>query len=262
MQIKPKPNKHTKRAKQHEKNKSVIFYKMNYHFITFATRNGPYIRDAADLCASATTVARFDTALIGNMSVLDPAFKKQNAHILRHARGAGYWLWKPYVILKRLAELPDGDVLCYCDSSYRFLSDARKIADEWLGGGDIGACHNKPNDSAWQEHTDRKYTKRDAFELMRVPSGDEREHIKSTPQAWAGFVMLRKSATSVAFVREWLHHAQNAQIITDRPSTTAPEDPQFVDNRHDQSIYSILLKMKHMRLNLIEKQFLHNNRNP
>jgi hypothetical protein len=235
---------------------------MKYHFITFATPNGPYIKDARDLCASATSVARFDTALIGNMSILDPAFKKQNAHILRQARGAGYWLWKPYVILKRLDELPDGDVLCYCDSSYRFLSDARKIADEWLKDGDIGACHNKPNDSAWQEHTDRKYTKCDAFELMRVPSGDERERIKSTTQAWAGFVILRKSATSISFVREWLHHAQNAQIITDIRSTTAPEDPGFKENRHDQSIYSILLKMNHIRLNFIEKEFLHNNRYP
>ena len=235
---------------------------MKYHFITFATPNGPYIKDAVVLCASATAVARFDTAFIGNMSLLDPVFKKRNAHILRHKRGAGYWMWKPYVILKRLAELPDGDVLCYCDSSYRFLGDARNVADEWLSSGDIGACHNKPNDSAWQEHTDRKYTKCDAFEFMRVPSGDEREHIKSTAQAWAGFVMLRKSETSVAFVREWLHHAQNAQIITDSHSITAPEDPQFMDNRHDQSIYSILLKRNHIRLNLMDKHFLHNNRNP
>ncbi len=235
---------------------------MKYHFITFATPNGPYIKDARDLCASATSVARFDTALIGNMSILDPEFKKQNAHILRQARGAGYWLWKPYVILKRLDELPDGDVLCYCDSSYRFLSDARKIADEWLKDGDIGSCHNKPNDSAWREHTDRKYTKCDAFELMNVSPSDERERIKSTTQAWAGFVILRKSATSISFVREWLHHAQNAQIITDIRSITAPEDPQFVDNRHDQSIYSILLKMNHIRLNFIEKDFLHNNRYP
>ena len=178
--------------------------------------------------------------------------------------GTGYWLWKPYVILKRLAELSDGDVLCYCDSSYRFLSDARKIADEWLRDGDIGACHNKPNDPAWQKHTDRKFIKCDTFELMRVP-GDAREHIKCTPQAWAGFILLRKSETSVSFVRGWLHYAQNAQnaqIITVSPSTTAPEDPGFKENRHDQSIYSILLKMNHIRLNFIEKQFLHNNRYP
>lgn len=235
---------------------------MKYHFITFATPNGSYLKDAKDLCVSAMTVANFDTALIGGIQSLDRLFKTQNAHILREARGAGYWLWKPYVILKHLTELSDGDVLCYCDSAYRFLSDARNIADKWLSDGDIGACHNKPNDSAWQEHTDRKYTKHDTFELMRVPPGDERERIKSTTQAWAGFVVLRKSATSVAFVREWLHYAQNYQIITDSTSTTAPEDPGFKENRHDQSIYSILLKMNHIRLNLIDKQFLHNNRNP
>lgn len=237
-------------------------YKMTYHFMTFATPNGTYLRDAARLCASATTVARFDTALIGNMNLLDPLFKKQNAHILRHSTGAGYWLWKPFAILKRLTELQDGDVLCYCDSSYRFLSDARKIADEWLKDGDIGACHNKPNHTGWKGCTDRKYTKRDTFELMNVPPGDERERIKSTTQAWAGFVLLRKSETSIAFVREWLHYAQNAQIITDSPSVTGPEDPDFKCNRHDQSIYSILLKMKRVKMHHMHKQFLHNNRIP
>ena len=56
---------------------------------------------------------------------------------------------------------------------------------------EISTGHNKPNDPAWQKHTDRKFIKRDTFELMRVP-GDAREHIKCTPQAWAGFILLRK----------------------------------------------------------------------
>ena len=235
---------------------------MKYHFITFATPTGPYIKDATVLCHSATTVAGFDSALICNMNVLDPGFKQQNANILRHKRGAGYWLWKPYIILKRLNELHDGDTLCYCDSAYRFLSDTRKIADEWLQYSDIGACCNKPNDSKWQEHTDRKYTKHDTFELMNVPSGVERERIKSTTQAWAGFVILRKSELSVAFVREWLHYAQNAQIITDSRSAMGREDPQFIDNRHDQSIYSILLKTKHIKIHHTDNHFLYNNRMP
>ena len=235
---------------------------MTYHFITFATHNGPYIKDATDLCTSAFTVAQFDSALIGNMNALDPLFKKQNAHILRNARGSGYWLWKPYVILKRLTELTDGDVLCYCDSSYRFLSNARKIAEEWLKDGDIGACYNKPNDHKWKENTDRKYTKHDTFELMNVPRGNERERIKSTTQAWAGFILLRKSETSLSFVKEWLQYAQNAQIITDSRSVMSREDPQFIDNRHDQSIYSILLKMKNVKMHYIDNQFLHNNRMP
>lgn len=233
---------------------------MKHHFITFATPNGPYIKDATNLCASATTVGRFDTALIGNMNLLDQPFKQKNAHILRHARGAGYWLWKPYIILKRLIELTEGDILCYCDSSYRLLSDVHNITHEWLTDGDIGACHNKPNDRLWEQHTDRKYTKHDVFEFMCVPP-DERERIKSSPQAWAGFILLRKSAKSIEFVNEWLHYAQNAQIITDSRSAGC-EDHQFVENRHDQSIYSILLKRKSVKMHHIEPLFLHNNRLP
>ena len=29
---------------------------------------------------------------------LDQSFKQDYAHILKYARGAGYWVWKPYII--------------------------------------------------------------------------------------------------------------------------------------------------------------------
>jgi len=42
------------------------------------------------------------------------AFRNRYRSILEQPRGAWYWLWKPYVILKTLIERMDwGDYLCY-----------------------------------------------------------------------------------------------------------------------------------------------------
>ena len=32
-------------------------------------------------------------------------------------RGAGYWIWKPYIIWKTLQDVEDGDIVCYIDSA-------------------------------------------------------------------------------------------------------------------------------------------------
>jgi hypothetical protein len=51
------------------------------------------------------------------------------AHILEQPRGAGYWMWKPYVILKTLVERMDwGDYLCYVRSFWLLGPNQCKMA--------------------------------------------------------------------------------------------------------------------------------------
>ena len=54
-----------------------------------------------------------------NMRVFDHdhGFFKMNEHILLQKRGAGYWLWKPYVLLRELYLAEEGDVIVYSDAA-------------------------------------------------------------------------------------------------------------------------------------------------
>ena len=56
-------------------------------------------------CASALRVGGFSTCAALRRADLDPAFVERNRRTLSARRGAGYWLWKPYVIAKVLGEL-------------------------------------------------------------------------------------------------------------------------------------------------------------
>ena len=38
-------------------------------------------------------------------------------------RGAGYWIWKSYIIRKTLEEINDGDILIYADGGSVYVND-------------------------------------------------------------------------------------------------------------------------------------------
>lgn len=229
---------------------------VKYHFITFATDN--YLENAKELCESALCKGLFDTAKIYSYKDIDNVFLSKNRHILSNKRGAGFWLWKPYIIQQHLSIIENDDILCYCDSSYLFLKDIRTVTDEWLKDKNISVPHNKPNEQSWIE---RNYTKFDTLVLMNVER-NLHENYRNSFQAWAGFVLMRKCINSIRFVGEWLTYCQDSRIITDEKSRFGPEDKSFIDNRHDQSVLSILIKKWGIPMNEIDKFFLYNKRVP
>ena len=59
----------------------------------------------------------------------DPGFMHRNQHILNRSRGAGYWLWKPYVIFRELHLARDGDIIIYSDSAVDVTKNIRYLTD-------------------------------------------------------------------------------------------------------------------------------------
>ena len=229
---------------------------IKYHFITFATQN--YLQYAKEICESALNKGAFDTVKIYEYKDIDPIFLNKNRHILEQSRGAGYWLWKPYIIKKHLLDIDEGDILCYCDSSYLFLNNIQNVSDLWLQTKNIAVPHNKPNDTSWFE---KNYTKFDTLLLMNVPQ-NLHDSYRDSYQAWAGFFLTRKCFISTIFVGEWLTYSQDNRIITDSKSILGKEYTDFIDNRHDQSVLSILLKKWKIPMDKIDKYFLYNIRKP
>ena len=64
-----------------------------------------------------------------------------------------------------------------------------------------------------------------------------------TRQYMAGIQIYRKTKYTIKFIQEWLHYCQDARIITDDQNTMGKENyPGFRDNRHDQTVLSLLIK--------------------
>jgi hypothetical protein len=59
----------------------------------------------------------------------DPRFVDRNKNILQRRRGAGYWLWKPYIIYRELYGARDGDIIIYTDAGVNVVADISHLTN-------------------------------------------------------------------------------------------------------------------------------------
>lgn len=193
-----------------------------------------YLQSRKRCSETALSIGGMDVSVPCGLDDIDPEFIRAHRSIFLQPRGAGYWIWKPYLILKHLVALSDEDWLMYTDAGMYFrkspweliLAHASSIGEQ--GVMTFGWCG-----------ANKEYCKRDAFVLM----GLDTPHFTDTLQCGAGVFVCRKTAFSIRFVQEWLQYACDPRIITDMPNTQGlPNYPEFKDHRHDQSILSLLVR--------------------
>lgn len=163
---------------------------------------------------------------------LDPAFVQRNAEHFARPRGAGYFVWKPYVVRRQLEAMADGEWLFWCDAGAFLIAPIDPLV-AW-------AERQGRNVVVFDiDHLEREWTKRDAFVLL----GCDEARYGDTRQRLSGFFLLRKSPLALAVVDEWLAAAQDVRAITDDPNVLGlPNHPGFVEHRHDQSLLSLITK--------------------
>ncbi len=76
-------------------------------------------------------IGNFDRFIEYSPEDIDKKFYQKNEHILTQLRGGGYWLWKPYIILKTLQrkDVKYGDYIFYLDSGAYFINKIDYIID-------------------------------------------------------------------------------------------------------------------------------------
>jgi hypothetical protein len=183
-------------------------------------------------CTNTALQNGFDLSIPYRINNIEPDFIKENETIFSQPRGAGYWLWKPFLILKTLQKMYEDDWLMYTDSGMHFiknpwdwiLSMEKEIGDKGIITFDV--CG-----------TSKQFTKRDTFILMNL---DEPKYTNENQRMGSVFV-CKKTSFSEKFVKEWLEYCQDPRILTDMPNTQGqPNYPEFKDHRHDQAIMSLL----------------------
>jgi hypothetical protein len=80
-----------------------------------------------------------------------------------------------------------------------------------------------------------KYTKKELMTHLEVNTED-----MSSGQCMATVIIMRKGEHSTSVVNKWYKLASIRDLINDKHSLN--ENKLFIDHRHDQSIYSLLVK--------------------
>jgi len=161
-------------------------------------------------------------------------FFEENKHILTQDRGAGYCLWKPYILLETIKECSASDKILYLDCADVFNPfEIHNAMDRCLCDTDLHLTYGG--------RSAKEFTRRDCFFYMDCDS----EQYHNSVQIEAGVIVFKSTEYVKTIFSEWLSFCKDERILTDMPNTCGKDNfPEFVDNRYDQSVLS-LLSVKH-----------------
>ena len=214
---------------------------MANHVVTFANSTMSHMHRR--FARQARKMKVFDTIFCWTEQNLEASFRATFAHVLGpHVRGYGYFVWKPQVILQALERTEIGDVLLYLDSGSHLVTGGRDRFLEYVEA----AKSSKSGVLAFQlTHIEKEWSKGDLLDYFGVRNQPQ---ICNTQQIQAGAIFIHNRSEVREFFEDWLDtFRQRFDLVDDTPSVS-PNDEGFVSHRHDQSVFSILAKMRGVSL--------------
>lgn len=201
---------------------------MKIHLVTFATDN--YINSQKNLSKSALDNG-VDYVHEYTPNNIDDDFIKKNNIILNDFknRGAGFWCWKPWVIIDVMKKINNNDVVIYSDIGATIISNITPLIDIVK---DVDILLFKVHNCLI-----KSYTKRDALFYMDC----DNEDFYNKELTNGAFQVYKKNEKSLVFLEKYLYVCTNVDIISDNHNICGlPNIEGFLDHRHDQSVLSLL----------------------
>lgn len=168
---------------------------------------------------------------------LSTNFINKYDNILQNERGGGYWIWKLEIIHGLLKNMNENDLLVYMDSGSTFNYRAEKKFYEYceiINSSSYGMLNFS------QSFIEREWTINEIFQYFNLGQDSE---IAKTPQIEGGVLFFKKNSHSLNIINEFRNLINfNPYLITDKYNSIQKES-YFIENRHDQSILSILSKI-------------------
>jgi len=148
----------------------------------------------------------------------------------------GYYACKPYFILEALNQIPENEVLLYVDSGCELNKNGLEKLQQYYQ-----ECLDTEGVFFTLDLPEIQWTKMDTY---RHIIGDDDEYLM-TRQIISGIFLLKNTVMIKELVQKWIDICveDGGRYLDDSPSML-PNDGIFRENRHDQSIWSLLLKKK------------------
>lgn len=162
---------------------------------------------------------------------IEEEFREKNREILAAPKGRGYWAWKPYFINKILEECKEDDWIIYSDSGLYFNRNIPRYIERYIEKNQYFVVRET-------KFLEKQFTKEDVFYALEC----EDDKYRNTRQLAATVIVLKNCAESRRLIAEYLTFSQNEMLISD--DAVKQNCEEYVENRHDQSILSLLCKKR------------------
>ena len=209
---------------------------MRIHLVTYATPRFRLRQWVLGVSARLNGVVDTVTSWTPEM-LLKAGFEERCKDIKLSERGSGFWAWKPFIIQMKLAEVPAGDLVFYCDvgRSYPFKKLEQPINGllDWMTRQGQSVM---PGVSIPWKGPMSTWTKREAFVAKRM---DLAKFHRASP-IQASFSLWQADKTSLELVAEWMDLCAQRNLISDDLAPLGLASlTDFHENRHDQSLLSL-----------------------
>jgi len=209
-------------------------------FLSYATTHNHYYPFQQKCAKSFVNFGNFDEIFLCNEKNIKQEYIAKHSNIFHKKEGTSqgirgsFFIWKPYLIYRALNEkMNEGDIIMYADCTIEQIKPLDEVFELLKNQSVLPLILDS------EESDERLQTKRDAFILMNC---DEEKYFKTVYNA--SHMFFKKDEISLSFVKEWMKYAEDERIITDMPNEMGMPDhfPLPNGHRHDQSIYSLLVK--------------------
>jgi len=207
------------------------------HVITYG--NERFSNSKKRIAKEALSTGWFDKVIALGPSDLPENFRQEYADILTQRRIGGYGVWRHIIIRSELEKLNPGDFLIYLDAGCTINSKGKARFLEYLD-----MLENSPHDiiSFALSHPEHVYTTHRIFRAFNVSSSDA--DVYDSPHYLDGILVMQKGAHLKRFV-DLVDYALRTDrwLFSDKYNDESKkEEPRFRDNRHEQSIMSVVRK--------------------
>lgn len=142
----------------------------------------------------------------------------------------GFFSWKPYIIMREMMNVDDGDVIFYVDADV-WWPDSWNMLTEFIGLA-------KERSIVLNRFSARnaQYTQRDTFILM----GADFQRYWDSPHVIATMIAIERSNRTLRFVNDWLVASLSYDIVAGKPNEHGENFRDFIAHKREQSVLAIL----------------------
>lgn len=206
------------------------------NFFTYADQNFKNAKER--LVSQANRLKIFHTIKSYGPDDLDFDFLEKYKDILKNPKGGGFWIWRYHLIDKYFQKMKDGDILIYLDAGCHFNMKAKSRLYDYI---------KIVKDSKFgilsfqmENQLEKWWTVKEIFDYFNIKSDSE---IGNTGQYLGGILFIKKCEHSINYIKKMLKILEENQNLFTDYYNDKNQEKYFKDNRHEQSVSSVLRKI-------------------
>ncbi|MDC2977602.1 hypothetical protein OAZ10_01830 [Acidimicrobiaceae bacterium] len=208
----------------------------NIFFVTYGDNN--YSIQRRRLAHQAKKFKIFKNIFVYQKKDLGENFMNKFSKLMTSSRGGGYWIWKSEIVLMSFNKMEFNDILLYVDSGSTLNIAAKERMLHYI------ELFNDTKEDIFMFQIDnlieKNWTTNEIFNFFNVQNNPA---ITDTPVLMATVFFIRKTKATIDFFKEFQEIVEgDNNLITDYYKPM--QNKYFKDCRHDQSIMSVMCKLK------------------